>query len=60
MGAINGKPIGRPPHRKPKRGDAYEPGDEVVGAYRPERLIEMDERFCAAVESAISRGLEKA
>jgi hypothetical protein len=35
-----------------------EPGDEL-GAYTHDQLLKMDARFCAAVESAIARGLER-
>ena len=36
-----------------------EPDDERVGDYTREALLMMDQRFCAAVERAISRGLER-
>ena len=35
-----------------------EPGDEL-GAYTRQELIRMDADFCAAMELAISRGLER-
>jgi hypothetical protein len=34
------------------------PGDEL-GAYTPERLLEMDQRFCARLELAFAVGLER-
>jgi hypothetical protein len=36
-----------------------EPGDELVGGWPREQLIRMDADFCAAMERAISRGLER-
>jgi hypothetical protein len=36
-----------------------QPGDEVQGAWTRERLAQMDERFCRAVERAIARGGER-
>jgi hypothetical protein len=36
-----------------------QPGDEMVGEYTRERLIRMDEKFCARMERAIARGLEQ-
>jgi len=39
--------------------NACAPGDEVVGEYSRDRLLRMDEKFCAAMERAIARGLER-
>jgi hypothetical protein len=36
-----------------------EPGDEIVGAFTRTQLLKMDADFCAAVERAISLGLER-
>jgi len=36
-----------------------EPGDEIVGGWRRQDLIKMDANFCAAMERAIKRGLER-
>ena len=35
------------------------PGDERCGDYSREQLLRMDAEFCAAVERAISAGLER-
>ena len=36
-----------------------QPGDEAIGTWPHEMLLAMDQRFCAAMERAISRGLER-
>jgi len=36
-----------------------EPGDEQDGGFSREALLKMDQRFCAAMERAIARGLER-
>jgi hypothetical protein len=40
------------------RGKA-QPGDELQGTWTREELLRMHDRFVAAVESAIARGLER-
>src|SRR5262245_7561475 len=36
-----------------------EPGDERNGEWTRDQLVKMDQRFCAAVQRAIERGLER-
>ena len=36
-----------------------EPGDELVGNWSRAQLMKMDACFCAALERAIARGLER-
>jgi hypothetical protein len=36
-----------------------EPEDRIVGEWSRERLVRMNEKFCAAMERAIKRGLER-
>src|SRR6516225_1872025 len=38
---------------------AFEPGDEQHGGWPRAALMRMDARFCAAMERAIARGLER-
>jgi hypothetical protein len=35
------------------------PGDERSGDYTPAQLLRMDAKFCARMERAIERGLER-
>ena len=48
---------GRQPYINGKR-TPFQPGDEVVGEYSRERLIKMNDRFVARVESAFKTGKE--
>jgi hypothetical protein len=61
----NGSTRGRPSYvRKPKQVRSRlacgpsEPGDELVGSYTVERLLEMDQRFCERIERAFETGAE--
>jgi hypothetical protein len=36
-----------------------QPDDRQIGEWTRERLIRMDARFCAAMQAAIERGLER-
>jgi len=49
----------RPPANSKLQREPCAPGDEVVGEYSRDRLLRMDEKFCAAMERAIARGLER-
>jgi len=57
MSKTNGKPAGRPPYNT-SRPATLEPGDEVIGAFTRERLVAMNERFCAAMGRAFASGRE--
>jgi len=57
MGAINGKPLGRPPHKNSKEAPP-QAGDEL-GAYSYSQLMRMDEKFRERMTRAIERGLER-
>jgi len=57
MGAFNGKPVGRPPHKNSKEAPP-QAGDEL-GAYSYSQLLRMNDRFVERVERAIARGLER-
>src|SRR5262249_19795254 len=58
MGALNGKPVGRPPHKNSKEAPPVA-GDEL-GAYSYSQLMRMDEKFRERMTRAIERGLERA
>jgi hypothetical protein len=45
------------PYLASKRA-AFQPGDEVSGAFSRERLVAMDQRFVARVERAFETGAE--
>jgi hypothetical protein len=36
-----------------------QPDDRQIGAWPREALLRMDEKFCAAMQAAIERGLER-
>jgi hypothetical protein len=57
MGALNGKPVGRPPHKNSKEALPVD-GDEAVGEWSRERLIKMDARFCERMLWALAKRSE--
>ena len=60
MSGSNGKRIRKPePPLRYSKAAPIQPGDEVVGEYTRERLIRMNEKFCARMEDAIALGLER-
>ena len=57
MTTSNGR--GRPPYMHNQiRDGRYEPGDEITGAWPPEQLLRMNDRFVERLERAFARGLE--
>jgi hypothetical protein len=57
MGALNGKPVGRPPHKNSKEAPPVDGDGDAP--YSRERLIKMNERFSQRMQRAIERGKEK-
>jgi hypothetical protein len=46
-------------HYRASKSAVAEPGDEAIGDYSLDRLIQMNARFVERVERAIERGLER-
>jgi hypothetical protein len=59
MASLNGKPVGRPPHRNSRHGP-YAPSDALQGGWTRVRLEAMNARFVKRMRWAISRGKESA
>ena len=57
MGALNGKPVGRPPHKNSK--EALPVAGDELGAWSYSQLLRMNEKFSQRMTRAIERGLEQ-
>jgi hypothetical protein len=56
MGALNGKPVGRPPHRNSKAALPVE--TDADAPYSQAQLIKMDSRFCERMQWALAKRSE--